>query len=148
MAYKFGKRSAGLLEPAADVVKDIMQEAIETAPFDFCILCVFRPEKKQNTAFRNKTSTKQWPDSIHNILPSWAVDAARYYPQNPHIRWENTIDFKVLFDHINKIADKYDVDVIWGADWDGDSDIYEHQLIDMPHMQFKKRKKKKNKEVS
>lgn len=139
--FKFGKRSRKYLDDAPDIVQEIMERAISTSPFDFCILCVYRGEKKQNVAYATKNSTKQWPDSIHNKLPSWAVDIARYYTKSPHIRWRNLIDFKVLFDHIKEIAAEYGIEAIWGADWDGDNDIYEHDLIDMPHIQFKKMKK-------
>lgn len=140
--FAFGKTSRKRLEDAPDIVQTIMHEAIETAPFDFSILCVFRNKKEQNEAYATKNSTKQWPDSIHNELPSWAVDVARFYPQSPHIRWKNLMDFRVLYEHIRDIAEKYGVLAISGMDWDNDGDIYEHDLIDMPHIQFSIMKEK------
>jgi hypothetical protein len=139
--FVFGKTSKRRLEDAAKAVQGIMQEAIETAPFDFTILDVFRDKARQNEAFNAKRSTKQWSESIHNVLPVWAVDVARFYKTNPHIRWDNFIDFKVLFDHIKKVAKKHGYEAIWGGDWDGDGDTYEHSFIDMPHIQFRKIKK-------
>ncbi len=41
--------------------------------FDCAVLCGHRNEADQNEAFRNNSSTKKWPDSDHNELPSKAV---------------------------------------------------------------------------
>jgi hypothetical protein len=45
---------------------------------DISVLCGFRDQKEQDEAFKNGASKKRWPDSMHNVLPSMAVDVVPY----------------------------------------------------------------------
>ena len=46
--------------------------------YDCSLLCGYRPEVAQNSAYASGHSDKQWPDSRHNTEPSEAVDMAAY----------------------------------------------------------------------
>jgi peptidoglycan L-alanyl-D-glutamate endopeptidase CwlK len=53
--------------------------------YDFSVVCGHRGEEAQNKAYKEKKSTKQWPDSKHNTIPSLAVDLAPY--ESTNIDW-------------------------------------------------------------
>src|SRR5574343_460890 len=48
------------------------------ADFDCSILCGHRGEAEQNEAYDNGFSKLRYPNSLHNIYPSLAVDAAPF----------------------------------------------------------------------
>lgn len=125
--FSFGKASKRNIDTLHEDLQTVLYEAIKTSKIDFCVYCGHRGEKEQNAAFNAGNSQLRYPASPHNKLPSMAFDFAPYYKKNPHIRWEETDDFKKVAKHILKTAKKLEIKLEWGGSWE--------TFIDMPHIQ-------------
>lgn len=90
---------------------------------DLTILCSHRGEAEQNQALRDGNSTKAWPDSKHNKLPSEAVDMAPY-----PIDWNDRERFALLAGYVLAVADSLDIEVDVGALW--------KKFPDLPHVEL------------
>lgn len=155
---KYSQRSESRLITATDNMQDVFRTAIAVG-WDHTILCGHRGELEQNRAFADKRSTKRWPDSNHNKLPSPAVDAAPWYPEAPNggIDWrtdaelmkaaragdwaavvailENIKRWMAFGGFIRGIGAAKGIRIRHGGDWDGDQRFNDHTLIDLPHFE-------------
>lgn len=98
--------------------------------FDCSVLCGHRGEAEQNEAFRSGTSTQRWPASKHNSLPSKAVDVAPY-----PVKWDDVERFRYFSGFVMGVASQLGIKLRWGGDWDGDTDLKDQNLIDLPHFE-------------
>lgn len=124
---KFGKTSKAKLETCDERLQEILNEAIKH--YDFSVLCGYRGEEEQNKLFDEGKTKVKFPDSKHNRLPSLAVDIAPY-----PVQWNDTLRFARLFGLIEGIALERGYKLRWGADWDMDNNIKEHNFLDFPHI--------------
>lgn len=118
-------------------LQDILNEAIKYV--DFTVLCGHRTQEEQDEAFRLGRSTKKWPDSNHNKLPSVAVDIAPWLA-DVKLDWNDIAGFARLAGYIQRIADEKGIKVRWGGDWDQDwhtagKDPTE-KFLDAPHIEL------------
>ena len=125
----FSDRSKARLETCDARLQDILEEAIKSV--DFTILCGHRTEEEQEEAYRLKRSTKRWPHSKHNTLPSVAVDIAPY-----PVDWNDLARFARLVGYIERIAEQKNVRIRWGGDWDQDGRTADERFIDGPHIEI------------
>jgi hypothetical protein len=95
MPYYFGRRSREALAKVHEDLVDILYDAIEISPYDFCILSGYRSEAEQNKLYASGRTEpgeiKTWlrgGRSRHNCDPSEAVDFAPY-----PIDWEDSWRF-------------------------------------------------------
>ena len=152
----FGTRSKAKLDQADPKIQLVMHRAIEIV--DFAILTTYRNQADQDEAFRLKRSTKQWPHSKHNRLPSPAIDIAPWLPSTPHIDWRTDValrdawrvrdeieaakileNIKRWFATVNIIlgvAHGLGIPMRSGGDWDRDFQFDDHRLIDLPHLEL------------
>ena len=93
---------------------------------DLTVICGHRGEAAQEKAFADGKSTKHWPDSLHNNLPSRAVDVAPY-----PIDWKDRESFALLVGYILAVADDLDIEVHIGALW--------KSFPDLPHVELTQR---------
>jgi peptidoglycan L-alanyl-D-glutamate endopeptidase CwlK len=107
----------------------LLREAIQHV--DFTVLCGYRDRDEQDDAFRRGASTKRWPMSKHNRVPSVAVDVAPY-----PVDWKDTARFARLAGYIERIAHEQGVSIRWGGDFDGDGRTSGERFIDMPHLEI------------
>lgn len=99
--------------------------------FDNSIICGHRDEKEQNRAFEDGFSTKQWPDSKHNTLPSLAIDAA------PHpVNWKDKERFCYFAGFVMAAAIQFGILLRWGRDWDRDTDLSDQTFNDYAHFEI------------
>lgn len=126
--YQLSKRSSANLETCVPPIILLCHELIKVV--DFTVLCGHRGKEDQDEAERIGNTTKKWPYSLHNKLPSPAIDLAPY-----PIWWQDTERFAYFAGWVMNEARRMGIPLIWGGDWDGDFDIKEHRLIDMPHFQ-------------
>lgn len=126
---KFSKPSVQRLATCDPRLQTLLGEAIKY--IDFTVLCGYRNRDEQEDAFRRGASTKHYPDSRHNTLPSSAVDIAPY-----PVDWKDTARFARLVGYIERIAHEQGVPIRWGADWDRDGYTTDERLIDMPHIEL------------
>jgi len=89
-----------------------------------------RNEIEQNIAYSTGHSKKQWPDSLHNLSPSLAIDVAPY-----PINYEGTEKrrFYHLAGIVETVAFDMEVDLRWGGDWDRDHDFSDQSFDDLGH---------------
>lgn len=126
----FGTRSLEKLSTCDSRLQELLHEAIKQS-MDFTILCGHRNEVEQNEAFSTGASTKKWPDSKHNTLPSLAVDIAPW-----PIRWRDTASFARLVGYVERIAEEKKLHIRWGADWNMNDRTDDEKFIDMPHIEL------------
>lgn len=117
----FGKASKSRLATLHPKIQSVLNEAIKY--YNFSIVCGHRNEKDQNQAYDDRLSTKRWPNSRHNTLPSEAVDVAPY-----PIDWNNDEEFCFLAGLITGIAETMGIKLRWGGRWES--------LNDLPHLEL------------
>lgn len=90
---------------------------------DFVVLCGYRGKEEQEAAFAAGTSPARWGQSLHNKMPSKAVDLAPY-----PIDWNNRERFAELAGVIKAVAYKHNIKIKWGGDFE--------KFCDMPHFEL------------
>jgi hypothetical protein len=126
---KFSPTSAARLATCDERLQRVLNEAIKH--WDFTVLIGHRDQAAQDAAFRDGKSTKRWPNSMHNTLPSKAVDIAPY-----PIDWGNLSRFQSLLNRIIGLGAAMGVKLRCGLDWDGDLDMKDQTFIDGPHLEI------------
>lgn len=89
---------------------------------------IYRDEIDQEKAFKSKNSNAHFGESLHNYIPSYAVDIA-FKTAAGKPEWS-----KPLYRKFAPLARSYGL--IWGADWDNDGKFEEPGETDMPHFQL------------
>jgi len=108
----------------------VFNEVIKT--FDCSILQGFRPQHLQDAAFRAGRSKLKWPQSMHNRMPSMAVDVAPY-----PIDWDDHSRFYFFSGYVLGIAQILGVGLMWGGDWDSDTQVMDQSFFDLPHFELR-----------
>lgn len=126
---QFSPASEAKLVTCHPKLQEVLREAI--LYYDFTVLVGHRGEADQNKAFLEKASTKQWPNSMHNTLPSRAVDIAPY-----PIDWADVRRFALIVGFIIGLGAARGIKLRSGLDWDSDGNIKEHSLVDGPHIEL------------
>jgi peptidoglycan L-alanyl-D-glutamate endopeptidase CwlK len=85
----------------------------------------------QEQAFKNKTSTKHWPDSNHNVSPSNAVDICPW-----PIDWNNRDRFIFLAGVMFTIAKQLDIKIRWGGNWSMSWQFEKQKFNDLAHFEL------------
>jgi len=107
---KFSEASQSKLATCDRRIHHILYAAIGFT--DFSVLCGHRGKESQNKAYANNKSRRQWPDSLHNVQPSLAVDIAPY-----PIDWNDIRRFYYLAGVILTVAKLFDVPLEWAGHW-------------------------------
>lgn len=120
--FKFSKRSQENLEGCHSNLIELFEAALKTSPIDFSVICGHRDEGLQIIAFARKTSRLEYPNSKHNSNPSLAVDVQPYPYTQENINDIEHTKFRLLNEHIKKVADELGIPVLnggldWGWDW-------------------------------
>ena len=99
--------------------------------FDCSILCGHRDQAEQERVFAEKLSKARWLESPHNFQPSFAVDVV------PHpVDWEDTERMAYFAGHVKGIASRLGIDLVWGRDWDADTNLNDQNFNDYPHYEI------------
>lgn len=152
---KFGGRSEGRRDTCTPGLIAVLNKGIERV--DYTILCGHRGREAQDQAEIQGTTTKKWPNSKHNSVPSVAVDVAPWYKVNPHLDWrtdkalwvavrdgnakvrdeimENIKRWFALIHYLVGVGDGLGVKLRSGGDWDMDFQFDDHRLVDLPHLE-------------
>lgn len=155
MVYGYGRTSSEKLEQGHPVLQTLFQRAGRHT--NITILNVFRGEVAQNEAFASGASSKRWPESKHNSMPSMAVDASPWpIPEgwgdldgqtvrDRDLNWKERVKFyemiAVLRHEWNRMCDENPVlaktyRLRFGDDWDGDGDYRDQDFDDLPHVEL------------
>ena len=100
---------------------------------DCSVLCGHRSSKEQNIAWQNGNSSKLYPDSKHNVYPSEAIDFTPF-----PVDWEDKGRLYMFAQRVISKAKEMDINLICGADWDGDGWTNDQRLHDLVHFEIKK----------
>jgi peptidoglycan L-alanyl-D-glutamate endopeptidase CwlK len=100
-------------------------------PYDLAVTDGHRGEKAQNAAFAAGRSSKEWPYSKHNELPSRAVDLAPY-----PIDWNDRERFVFLMGFVKAVAVDLGIEIRLGMDWNSDSRTSDERFRDYPHVEL------------
>lgn len=124
---EFSKISLTRLATCDERLQRLFHEVIRTT--DCAILEGHRDKDAQERAFHDGKSEKPWPESLHNRLPSLAVDVAPF-----PISWSDTERFYAFSRYVKTVADRLGIRIRTGADWNGDG-IRNEKFIDLPHFE-------------
>lgn len=131
---------ATLAPPLVVLVDDVA--GFVPAKFDFSLICGFRDKVAQAKAFADKASTKQWPDSMHNVmrdgLPfSLAVDVAPYDVDLKAPAWKDDLRIARLIGIFDARAIALRIPIRVGLDFDGDGKSRgDERFIDAWHIEL------------
>jgi hypothetical protein len=114
--------------------RPVLNDVLAAVPFDVTVIFGFRGEDAQNAAWAAGNSTKQWPNSIHNTMPSRAVDLAPLNadgsipgygdaPKDPR-------PWLVLAGAVLAAARAARMPCRWGGNWDCDAVMLDDQDFD------------------
>ena len=127
---RFGRTSKERLGTCEKDLQLLFKEVVKD--FDCTIVCGHRGEEDQNEAFRRGNSKVKYPNGRHNASPSRAVDVAPY-----PIDWTDRDRFHYFAGYVMGIASKMGINLIWGGDWDGDTDLKDNAFDDLVHFELK-----------
>jgi hypothetical protein len=117
----FSKRSTDNLATCHRDLQKVAHEAIKH--FDFTVICGHRGKAEQQKAFKDKKSKLQWPNSLHNKLPSMAMDCTPY-----PLDWTDKASFHAMAHAMKAAAITVGVKIKWGGDW--------KDFFDGPHFEL------------
>lgn len=106
----YGAKSSRRLNTCHVDIQRVMLPAVEI--YDNSVIWGFRGEARQNRAFADGFSKKQWPDSRHNTNPSLAIDVIPY-----PVDWDDIDRFIELSLVIKGAASALGIPLEWGGDW-------------------------------
>lgn len=138
--YRFSNRSSGRLNTCHRGLQLLFYVVIKHR--DCSILCGHRNEVDQNLAYYQKRSSKRWPNSKHNSLPSMAVDVAPYpvvWPNREKRSETYQKDlgrFYYFGGFVLGVAQYMGLKVRWGGDWDGDGFATDQKFDDLVHFEM------------
>jgi peptidoglycan L-alanyl-D-glutamate endopeptidase CwlK len=126
---KFSKSSLDKLYTCDERLIQLFKIIIQY--YDCTILEGHRNEEDQNQAFKEGKSKLRFPDSLHNRIPSLAIDVA------PHpIDWSNRNSFYHFAGFVLGVARQMGLNIRWGGDWNQDNKIEKQQFDDLPHFEL------------
>ncbi len=151
----FGKSSETKLNTVHPILQELCHRVVEHR--DITIIFGHRTQQEQDAAYQSGVSTKPWPQSKHNSMPSMAVDVAPWpipngwgdldgqTPQARDLDWKERVKFyeviaifrfvwQQLCGDFPEIAENFDIR--FGADWDGDGDYRDQTFDDLPHIEL------------
>lgn len=129
MGYKFSRRSLENLSQAHPKFQQLFNEVINLV--DCSVICGFRDEKEQNRAYASGVSRVKWPRSMHNKVPSLAVDVVPY-----PLDWKDYKRFFYFAGVVKAVAAQLNIPIRWGGDWNGNQIFTDERFSDLPHYEL------------
>jgi hypothetical protein len=104
---------------------------------DWLIICGWRNQQDQHAAFLAGTSKVDWPNGKHNRVKfarpeSLAVDLSPY----PYDKGKDENRLYLIAGYAMALADRMEVKIRIGADWDGDLSTADQKLHDPWHFEL------------
>ena len=126
---EFSEVSWSRLESSHCQLKELFCEVVKE--FDCTILCGYRDREEQNRLYGEGRSKVKFPDSKHNQIPSWAVDAVPY-----PIDWQDRERITLFAGYVLGVAAKMYIPIQWGGDWNRDTEVKDNEFDDLPHFEL------------
>lgn len=134
--YTFGKRSLKAYKTIHPDLQKILDEAIKL--YDFSIISGKRTAKEQNELFKLRRSKLDGYKKKSKHQSGKAVDIMPYKKGTNAFssRLTDTFRFYYMMGIIKTVAERLDIKIRLGMDWDSD-DIYSDQNFhDLPHFEL------------
>ena len=132
--FYFGKNSKNRLSECHFNLQNIFNEVIKH--YNCAVICGHRGEGEQDQAFHEGRTKLIYPNSKHNKKPSQAADVIPWFPNFPHIRWDDREAFYCFGGFVLGVAAKMEIEIRWGGDWDRDEDLHDQSFFDLPHFEL------------
>lgn len=126
---RYSNRSAIKLAECDERIQRVFNRVIET--IDNTILVGYRDEATQEEMYDQGRSQLQYPNSMHNKLPSQAVDVAPY-----PIDWNDRERFTLFAGFVLGTAKEMGINLRWGGDWDKDWETADNSFDDLVHFEL------------
>lgn len=126
----FGERSKKALESAHPKLRALFEEVVKE--YDCAVVCGFRNEQDQETAYVQGFSKVQFPNSKHNSYPSLAVDVIPW-PTG----YKDTEKMYHFAGYVLGISAMMKIPIRWGGDFNKDGNLKNDAFVDIPHFELK-----------
>ena len=134
MGFKLGKTSLARLQGVDETLVNVVKRAIEISEVDFTVLEGVRTLDRQRELYaQGRTAPGKivtWTMKSRHIEGK-AVDLVPY-----PLDWNDLEKFSKIKDAMFQAARELDVNLRWGADWDGDGKYREKGEYDSPHFEL------------
>lgn len=134
MGFKLGKTSLARLKGVDETLVNVVKRAIEISEVDFTVLEGVRTLERQRELYaQGRTAPGKivtWTMKSRHIEGK-AVDLVPY-----PLDWNDLEKFNKIKDAMFQAARELDVNLRWGADWDGDGNYREKGEYDSPHFEI------------
>lgn len=134
MGFVLGKTSLARLKGVDEQLVNIVKRAIEISEVDFTVLEGVRTLDRQRELYaQGRTAPGKivtWTMKSRHIEGK-AVDLVPY-----PLDWNDLEKFNKIKDAMFQAAREQDVNLRWGADWDGDGKYREKGEYDSPHFEL------------
>lgn len=134
MGFKLGKTSLARLKGVDENLVNVVKRAIEISEVDFTVLEGVRTLERQRELYaQGRTAPGKivtWTMKSRHIEGK-AVDLVPY-----PLDWNDLDKFNKIKDAMFQAAKELDVNLRWGADWDGDGNYREKGEYDSPHFEI------------
>ena len=134
MGFVLGKTSLARLKGVDEQLVNIVKRAIEISEVDFTVLEGVRTLERQRELYaQGRTAPGKivtWTMKSRHIEGK-AVDLVPY-----PLDWNDLEKFNKIKDAMFQAASEQDVNLRWGADWDGDGKYREKGEYDSPHFEL------------
>ena len=134
MGFKLGKTSLARLQGVDETLVNVVKRAIEISEVDFTVMEGVRTLERQRELYaQGRTAPGKivtWTMKSRHIEGK-AVDLVPY-----PLDWNDLEKFNKIKDAMFQAAKELDVNLRWGADWDGDGNYREKGEYDSPHFEL------------
>ena len=134
MGFKLGKTSLARLQGVDETLVNVVKRAIEISEVDFTVLEGVRTLERQRELYaQGRTAPGKivtWTMKSKHI-DGKAVDLVPY-----PLDWDDLSKFDKIRNAMFQAAKEQDVNLRWGADWDGDGKYREKGEYDSPHFEL------------
>lgn len=142
--YIYGKSSTAKLLTAHYELRETFELALSWQIYDIAIVWGWRGEEIQTQAFLSGASTKEWPNSKHNIVDAEGEPLAEAVDYGPWcklpngkmgIPWKDTHAFAVIGGLLLAASQQLGYNMRYGGDWDMDGLTTDQNLMDWGHIE-------------
>ena len=134
MGFELGKTSLARLQGVDETLVNVVKRAIEISEVDFTVMEGVRTLERQRELYaQGRTAPGKivtWTMKSRHIEGK-AVDLVPY-----PLDWNDLEKFNKIKDAMFQAARELDVNLRWGADWDGDGKYREKGEYDSPHFEI------------
>ena len=134
MGFKLGKTSLARLKGVDECLVKVVMRAIEISEVDFTVLEGLRSLERQRELYAQGRTA---PGKIVTwMMNSRHVEGKAVDLVPSPVDWNDLEKFNKIKDAMFQAAREIDVNLRWGADWDGDGKYREKGEYDSPHFEL------------